>query len=132
MEKMTIGKMKRIIKNKGVSHFFDEDATEFWNSRIESTLTKNGLFLESVDDFYRTKRLYVVNCFSLDGHIHPLALFKDNVSYEMFDSRDDAQRFMNLLSIQLSDLSQIKSVKHLAKGYEFTDLKERVRVIENK
>lgn len=132
MEKMTIGKMKRIIKNKGVSHFFDEDATEFWNSRIESTLTKNGLFLESVDDFYRTKRLYVVNCFSLDGHIHSLALFKDNVSYEMFDSRDDAQRFMNLLSMQLSDLSQIKSVKHLAKGYEFTDLKERVRVIEGK
>ena len=132
MEKMTIGKMKRIIKNKGVSHFFDEDTTEFWNSRIESTLTKNGLFMESVDDFYRTKRLYVVNCFSLDGHIHSLALFKDNVSYEMFDSRDDAQRFMNLLSIQLSDLSQIKSVKHLPKGYEFTDLKGRVRVIESK
>lgn len=129
MEKMTIGKMKRIIKNKGVSHFFDEDATEFWNSRIESTLTKNGLFLESIDDFYRTKRLYTVNCFSLDGHVHVLTFYNDDVSYETFDNKEDAQRFMNLLSIQLSNLGQIKSVKHLAKGYEFTDYKERVKQI---
>ena len=129
MEKMTIGKMKRIIKNKGVSHFFDEDATEFWNSRIESTLTKNGLFLESIDDFYRTKRLYTVNCFSLDGHVHVLTFYNDDVSYETFDNKEDAQRFMNLLSIQLSNLGQIKSVKHLTKGYEFTDYKERVKQI---
>ena len=129
MEKMTIGKMKRRIKNKGVSHFFDEDATEFWNSRIESMLTKNGLFLESIDDFYRTKRLYTVNCFSLDGHVHVLTFYNDDVSYETFDKKEDAQRFMNLLSIQLSNLGQIKSVKHLAKGYEFTDYKERVKRI---
>lgn len=123
---MKINEMKKILRAKG-SCYFDRDTIEFWGSQIESRLNKNGLFVESIDDFYREHRLYKVCCFATEGHVYSLNFTPEE---PWFRDKDSAHKFMNMLSIILGELRQIKTVKVEPWGYEFEDIAKHKKKYE--
>lgn len=72
------------IKQLAPPNYFDEGTVEFWGSKILDTDNEHQLFIESIDDFYRTKKLYMVKCISLAG---------DMITIEPKTITDDAMHF---------------------------------------
>ncbi len=60
---MKISEVKAIVKSNG-RHFFDKDTMNYWGTRIETSVFKNGCFVTSEDDFSGTKRFYTVRRFN--------------------------------------------------------------------
>ena len=118
--------MKRILRKTG-SHYFDSDTIDFWGSQIESRLNKNGLFMESIDDFYRERRLYKVCCFASEGHVYQIDFTPEE---PLFKTKDSAHKFMNMLSIILGNLKQIRKVRTEPWGYVFEDIQGRTKKYE--
>ena len=76
--KYTITEMKELNKSKGY-HFFDKNTMKVWGSVIHGTYV-NGLFIDSIDNFDRTKRVYKVRIFTENYNVCDL---EDFTSLEM-------------------------------------------------
>jgi hypothetical protein len=94
---MTEREMKDLTKRHGNS-YFDKKTVEFWNSKIEKTADNNGIFVESVDDFDRENRLYLVKAISMQGEIQTIE--PDGTMYT-FKSPEEAKSFAKELSDML-------------------------------
>ena len=60
---MKISEVKAIVRSNGY-HFFDKDTMKYCGTRIETSVFKNGCYVTSEDNFYKTKRLYTVRRFN--------------------------------------------------------------------
>ena len=68
--KISKARMVELTKRSGNTYYFDENTIEFWNSILETRWSDdNQMFIESVDNFDRTKRMYMVKMIALDGNI---------------------------------------------------------------
>ncbi len=91
---MTEREMKDLTKRHGNS-YFNKETVEFWNSKIEKTADNNGIFVESVDDFDRENRLYLVKAITMQGEIQTIE--PDGTMYT-FKSPEEAKSFAKELS----------------------------------
>lgn len=90
--KYTVGEMKRLNSEKG-NHYFSKDSMKAWASRIEGTYN-NGFFIDSIDNFNRTSRIYKVCMFMTDY---------DVCTIEYFDCKEDAKTFIKDLNKALKN-----------------------------
>lgn len=99
---MTIAEMKAINKAKGY-HFFDKDSMRFWGSKVHTAPNKYRLFIESHDDFSRTKKLYTVRFFNVCGSIEIIEPANIAATYEHFESLESAKAFLEKLTKALDN-----------------------------
>lgn len=99
---MTITEMKAINKEKGY-HFFDRDSMRFWGSKVHTAPNKYRLFIESHDNFDRTKKLYTVRFFNVCGSIEIVEDAKTAETYEHFESLEKAKLFLQKLTKALDN-----------------------------
>ena len=99
---MTIAEMKAINKAKGY-HFFDKDSMRFWGSKVCTAPNKYRLFIESHDDFSRTKKLYTVCFFNVCGSIEIIEPANIAATYEHFESLEIAKSFLKKLTKALDN-----------------------------
>jgi len=71
--KYTITEMRNLNQAKG-HHFFSKSTMKVWSGIIHSTYV-NGLFIDSVDNYDRTKRVYMVRIFTTDHDVCTLEQF---------------------------------------------------------
>ena len=60
---MTISEVKSIVTANG-GYFFNKDTMNFFGTKIETSVFKNGCFVTSEDNYDKTKRLYTVRRFN--------------------------------------------------------------------
>lgn len=99
---MTIAEMKAINKAKGY-HFFDKDSMRFWGSKVYTAPNKYRLFIESHDNFDRTKKLYTVRFFNVCGSIEIIEPANIAETYEHFESLENAKDFLKKLTKALDN-----------------------------
>ena len=99
---MTITEMKAINKEKGY-HYFDRDSIKFWGSKVHTAPNKYRLFIESHDNFDRTKKLYTVRFFNVCGSISTIEDAKTAETYEHFESLEKAKTFLKNLTKALDN-----------------------------
>lgn len=99
---MTISEMKAINKEKGY-YFFDKDSMKFWGSKIHTAPNKYRFFIESHDNFDRTKKLYTVRFFNVCGSIEIVEDAKTAETYEHFESLEKARTFLKKLTKALDN-----------------------------
>ena len=99
---MTIAEMKAINKAKGY-HFFDKDSMRFWGSKVRTAPNKYRLFIESHDNFDRTKKLYTVRFFNVCGSIKIIEPANIAETYEHFESLENAKDFLKKLTKALDN-----------------------------
>lgn len=121
---MTEREMKALTQRHGNS-YFDKKTVEFWNSKIEKTADDNGIFVESVDDFDRENRLYLVKAITMQGEIQTIE--PDGTMYS-FNSPEQAKSFAKELSDMLGKgFGLPKEVKENLKSkgeYTFVNAKD--------
>lgn len=121
---MTEREMKDLTKRHGNS-YFDKKTVEFWNSKIEKTADDNGIFVESVDDFDRENRLYLVKAITMQGEIQTIE--PDGTMYS-FNSSEEAKSFAKELSDMLGKgFGLSKKIKENLKNkgeYTFVNAKD--------
>lgn len=101
---MTIAEMKAINAAKGY-HFFDKESMRFWGSRIHAAPNKYGFFIESHDNFDRTRKLFTVRFFAektgrVCDCIEPADIA---ATYEHFSTLTEARAFRDKLTNALDD-----------------------------
>lgn len=121
---MTEREMKNLTQRHGNS-YFDKETVEFWNSKIEKTADDNGIFVESVDDFDRENRLYLVKAITMQGEIQTIE--PDGTMYT-FKSSEEAKSFAKELSDMLGKgFGLAKEIKENLKNkgeYTFVNAKD--------
>ena len=121
---MTEREMKDLTQRHGNS-YFDKKTVEFWNSKIEKTADNNGIFVESVDDFDRENRLYLVKAITMQGEIQTIE--PDGTMYT-FKSPEEAKFFAKELSDMLGKgFGLSKEIKENLKNkgeYTFVNAKD--------
>lgn len=90
--KMNKAEMKRINEQHGYDYFSKENAL-FFGSSIHSPCDEHQLFIESIDDYYKEERLYMVKVMGLDGSI--ITIEPDNIEDTSmhFPTLEMAERF---------------------------------------
>lgn len=73
MRKYTITEMKKLNSSVGY-HYFDKETMKFFNSKILGTYN-NGFFIDSIDNFDGSKRLYKVRIFTNNYNVCTLEEF---------------------------------------------------------
>ncbi len=121
---MTKREMIELTQRHGNS-YFDKKTVEFWNSKIEKTADNNGIFVESVDDFDRENRLYLVKAITMQGEIQTIE--PDGTMYS-FKSSEEAKSFAKELSDMLEKgFGLAKEIKENLKNkgeYTFVNAKD--------
>lgn len=121
---MTKSEMIELTKRHG-NNYFNKETVEFWNSKIEKTADDNGIFVESVDDFDRENRLYLVKAISMQGEIQTIE--PDGTMYS-FNSSEEAKSFAKELSDMLGKgFGLSKEIKENLKNkgeYTFVNAKD--------
>lgn len=94
---MTITEMKAKSAHNGY-HFFDRDTMHFWGSKIHSAPNKYGLFIESHDNFDRTRKLYRVCIFTGKCTVETIEDSEIANTYEHFSTIGEAREFLRQLT----------------------------------
>ena len=72
-------------------YHFSKETVKFWNSQIHTSPDQYGLFIESCDNWSRTKRIYSVKSFDPNKGV---AWTLSNFSDEEFKSLNKARSFL--------------------------------------
>lgn len=96
----------RLASKRAGNHYFDDDIIEFWGSKVHDAANKWGLFIESIDDYSRTKKLFMVKFMSNDGYITTVEPAEQAKTYEHFSTYDEAKKFRHKLNIALNDAAK--------------------------
>ena len=96
---------QELIKLTERIHYFDQETMEFWGSEILSEPNEKQLFIEAIDDFYATKKLYMVKCVSLSGEI--ITVEPRSAEPEHFPTKEAASEFRDKITrlIPFNDIS---------------------------
>lgn len=94
---MTITEMKAKSASNGY-HFFDRDTMRFWGSKIHTAPNKYGLFIESHDNFDRTRKLYRVCIFTGKCTVETIEDSEIANTYEHFSTIGEAREFLRQLT----------------------------------
>lgn len=99
---ISINEMKATAEAKG-KFYFAPDTVAFWGSRIHTAPNRYNLFVESYDNFDRTRKLYAVRHFSeATGDLETIEPAEIGQTYEHFPTLAAAKAFMHRLTIALN------------------------------
>lgn len=119
---ITISDMKRINKEKGYC-YFSPDTIRFMGAKIITAPNRFGIFVDSYDNFDRTKKLYKVCIFSaISGKIYDVEPAKIAETYEHFPTKADALRFREKLTAAFAESCKCFREKEVLTAIE--DIKE--------
>ncbi|MBP3931286.1 MAG: hypothetical protein J6D47_17195 [Peptostreptococcaceae bacterium] len=109
MRKYTITEMKKLNSSVGY-HYFDKETMKFFNSKIEGTYN-NGLFIDSIDNFDGTKRIYKVKIFTENYNVCNLEDFPTlNCAREYIKTLNKALKY-NLGNREIETLNNVTYVR---------------------
>lgn len=101
---MSLAAMKESAARVG-SHYFEPDTIKFWGAKVHDTANRYGLFVESIDDFSRTKKLYCVKMW-LDGYAYTVEPHEIGETYEHFATLKGARKFRDKLTKALDSAAE--------------------------
>ena len=114
---MSITEMKSLSQD----YYFSKDTIRFWNSVVLTSPDQYGLFIEAVDNWNRTKRIFSVKSFDpYQGKVWTLTNFKA----EEYDNLKKAKEFLGKVEAALDtldsyrELSILKQFSHIEPRYE--------------
>lgn len=110
---MTIRQMKYLLGRNG-NDYFAENNIEMFDSKIEIPPDNNGFLVESTNDLFSNRRLYMVKSFTSEGDIRTIEPAKVAETYEHFPSLDEAKSFMTLLTKAVGGFGLSSSIKEVA------------------
>lgn len=100
---LTVAEMKRICKMRG-KHQFDEETMKFWGSEIIREPNKYGLYIESVDNFFRTAKIYNLKAFDCNtGEVVTLNAMEN----EEFKTLEQADEMRDYITSEIDKQRQI-------------------------
>ena len=100
---VSIADMKRINKEKGY-YYFSPDTIRFMGAKIITAPNRFGIFVDSYDNFYRTRKLFKVCIFSeISGRIYDIEPAAIAETYEHFPTKADALKFREKLTAAFAD-----------------------------
>lgn len=94
---MTIAEMKRDSAAHG-KHTFERDTMKFWGAQILTNPDKYGIYLESIDNFSREKKIYCVKAY--DKANGETVTFND-IGKEKFATRAEAESYADAIRAQI-------------------------------
>lgn len=117
--KISAAEMKARCRQYG-SHYLDPDTISFWGSKTIDTPNIWGLFVESYDNFDRTKKLYAVKFFAPNARVTAIEPAEIGETYEHFPTLATARRFRDRLTRALTEATEcyrenevLKSLKEI-------------------
>lgn len=113
--KLSKAEMKRINEQHGYD-YFDKDNASFFGSYIHSSCDEHQLFIESIDDFYKEERLYMVKAMGLDGNI--ITVEPENIEDTSmhFPTLEMAEKFREDFGRLMGD--DFKDIQHCGFTYD--------------
>lgn len=96
----SLAEMKAICEQNG-SYYFESDTVKFWGSKVHDPANRWGLFVESTDNFSRTKKLYYVKFFAPSGEVETIEPAEIGKTYKHFPTLAAARRFRDKLTAAL-------------------------------
>ena len=97
----TYEEMVSLCSRRG-SHYFTPETIRFWGGKVHDSANKWGLFIESFDNFDRTRKLFAVKFIGPDGYITSVEPAEQGKTYEHFATYEDAKAFRHKMTIALN------------------------------
>ena len=94
---LSLSEMKAKCRQHG-SFYLDPDTVRFWGGKIYDTPNKWGLFVESYDNFDRSRKLYAVKFFSPTASVLAIEPTEIGKTYEHFPDLASARGFRKKLT----------------------------------
>lgn len=98
---LTRADMVNICEKSG-SHYLDKDSIKFFGAKIHDYPNKYRLFIESINNFDSTKRLYMVRFFDYNGQVETIEPSDIAATYEHFSTLKEARAFRHKLVLALN------------------------------
>ena len=102
---LNLGEMIARCRQYG-SHYFDPETVSFWGAKIHDTPNRWGLFVESYDNFDRTKKLYAVKFFAPNAQVTVIEPAEIGKTYEHFPTLAAARKFRDKLTRALTEATE--------------------------
>lgn len=94
---MTRAEMMRDSARHG-KHTFDRNTMKFWGAEVLTDPDKYGIYLESIDNYSREKKIFCVKAY--DKRNGDVTTFND-VSAEKFATKEEAENYANKIRMQI-------------------------------
>lgn len=91
----------------GAGLYFSKENMSFWGSEIISPPDKNNIFIEAIDSFDQTERIYKVARLNSDHSVETLMDISDR---NFFNSADMADAYRNVIADALKNKDGISKI----------------------
>lgn len=101
------------------SYYFTNNNDSYWGSKIESPPDEHNMFIESIDNFQKTQRIYLVKFINIITN--KISSLHDMADTELH-SLEEAEAYRNIIANRIKNMTDIINMKSKCSNTETNTL----------